>query len=126
MINEIIYATILMLLQGILPKFVGFIDGDVTKPYLLSARDDVITMSSKANRADRAWRNLLESTPVFFALTILCEIKGIDAQIAAQIWISCRVFYVPAYLYGLNALRSTLWTVSILSLIFMASLLIAI
>ncbi len=94
MINEIIYATILM--------------------------------SSKANRADRAWRNLLESTPVFFALTILCEIKGIDAQIAAQIWISCRVFYVPAYLYGLNALRSTLWTVSILSLIFMASLLIAI
>ena len=121
MINEIIYATILMLLQGILPKFVGFLDGDVTKPYLLSARDEAINMSSRASRATRAWQNLLESSPVFFTIAILSIHNGVESQMPAQAWLVCRMLYVPAYIYGLNYLRSSLWIGSILILIYMAS-----
>jgi uncharacterized MAPEG superfamily protein len=72
-----------------------------------------------AGRAGRAFRNLLETYPVFVALALALTLTGRSGgwgALGAQIWLAARIVYVPAYLVQIPLARSLVWFVSLLAL----------
>lgn len=86
-----------------------------------SARDeDVPPLDGVAGRADRAFRNFLETFPFFAAaaLAVVVTANGDSTTaLGAQVWFWARVAYVPLYLAGIPYLRSAIWGVALLGLL---------
>ncbi|KIZ46204.1 MULTISPECIES: MAPEG family protein [Rhodopseudomonas] len=75
-----------------------------------------------AGRAGRAFRNLLETYPVFVALALALVVTGRGGgwgALGAEIWLLARIVYVPLYLVQIPFARSLAWFVSLLALIAM-------
>ncbi|HEV7256710.1 MAG TPA: MAPEG family protein [Bosea sp. (in: a-proteobacteria)] len=76
-----------------------------------------------AGRADRAFRNYLETFPAFGLLALLLMVlqraDGIGVA-GAQLWLAARVAYLPLYLAGVPYLRTLVWIASIVGLLLMA------
>jgi uncharacterized MAPEG superfamily protein len=75
-----------------------------------------------SGRADRAFRNLMETFPAFVALTLALVVTGRTGGIgalAAQVWVVARVLYVPLYFIQIPFARTLVWFASIFSLIAM-------
>jgi uncharacterized MAPEG superfamily protein len=75
-----------------------------------------------AGRAERAFRNLLETFPVFAALALALVVTGRNGglgALAAEIWIVARVIYVALYFIQVPFARSLVWFVSIFALVAM-------
>ncbi len=69
-----------------------------------------------AARADRAYRNFLETFP-FFAAAVLAVVaqgsgKGHSAM-GAELYFWARLVYLPVYIVGIPYLRTAVWAVSI-------------
>jgi uncharacterized MAPEG superfamily protein len=73
-------------------------------------------LSGAAGRAERAFRNFLE-TFAFFAAAVLAVVAAgrTDAWTAlgVQLYLWARLVYVPLYLAGIPYLRSMAWAVSV-------------
>jgi uncharacterized MAPEG superfamily protein len=75
-----------------------------------------------AGRAERAFRNLLETFPVFAALALALVITGRNGglgALGAQVWIVARILFVPLYFVQIPFARSIVWFVSIFALVAM-------
>jgi uncharacterized MAPEG superfamily protein len=75
-----------------------------------------------AGRADRAFRNLMETFPVFVALALALVVTGRNGGLgatAAEVWVVARILYVPLYFIQIPYLRSLVWFVSIFALVAM-------
>jgi len=120
MIELIIYAMILLLIQVMVPSLTGVLTGRIKNSYLFSARDEQSDLPIAGQRAKRASINLQESLPVFFVLAILSIIQNVDTSQAATVWLIARVIYLPAYMFNPPYLRTASWFVSIGALISMA------
>jgi uncharacterized MAPEG superfamily protein len=75
-----------------------------------------------AGRADRAFRNLLETFPIFAALALALVVTGRNGglgALGAQVWIVTRLLYVPLYFIQIPYARSLVWFVSIFALLAM-------
>jgi uncharacterized MAPEG superfamily protein len=75
-----------------------------------------------AGRAERAFRNLLETFPLFAALALALVVTGRNGGLgafAAEIWIVARVIYVALYFIQIPFARSLAWFVSIFALVAM-------
>ena len=82
-----------------------------------SARDgEPKPLTGAAGRADRAFRNFLETFP-FFAAVVLAAVVAYrtDALTAlgVQLYLWARVVYVPLYVAGIPYLRSLAWMVAV-------------
>ncbi len=81
-----------------------------------SARDgDPAPLTGAAGRADRAFRNFLETFP-FFAAAVLAVVAtgrgdGLSA-LGVQLYVWARLVYVPLYIAGIPYLRSLVWVVA--------------
>lgn len=86
-----------------------------------SARDgDPPPLTGLAARADRAFRNFLETFPFFAAAAVAVVATGSgDAGTAfgAQLWFWARVLYVPLYLAGIPYVRSLVWAAALLGML---------
>jgi uncharacterized MAPEG superfamily protein len=91
--------------------------------YLAGPRDEQRELKGVfANRADRAFRNLLQTFPAFMALTLALVVTGRTGglgALAAQVWVVARVLYVPLYFIQIPFARTLVWFVSIFSLVAM-------
>jgi uncharacterized MAPEG superfamily protein len=91
--------------------------------YQAGPRDQPRSVNSVfAGRAARAFRNLLETYPVFVALALALTVTGRSGgwgALGAEIWLVMRLLYVPAYLVHFPFVRSLLWFVSVLALLAM-------
>ncbi len=125
MLDLIVYAMILTLVQAVLPNMLGALSGKLSLPYLLSARDEQIQPATYGARAKRAFANLQESLTVFFTLAILAIILEKDASQYASLWLISRVVYVPAYIIDIPYTRTLVWVVSLVCLILMAMAVVA-
>lgn len=125
MLDLIIYAMILTLVQAVLPNMLGALSGKLSLPYLLSARDEQIQPATYGARAKRAFVNLQESLPIFFTLAVLAIILGKDVSQYASLWLISRVVYVPAYIIDIPYTRTLVWLVSLVCLILMAMAVVA-
>ncbi len=94
-------------------------------PYLLGPRDDNRQSGNiVAGRLKRALENLLETYPAFVALALALALTGKTGGIAATgawLWLAARVVYVPLYAFGVPAVRTLAWVVSIVGILMMLS-----
>jgi len=75
-----------------------------------------------AGRAERAFRNLLETFPVFAALALALVITGRDGDLGAfgaEAWVIVRILYLPLYFIQIPYARSLVWFASIFALVAM-------
>jgi uncharacterized MAPEG superfamily protein len=75
-----------------------------------------------AGRADRAFRNLMETFPAFAALALALVVTGRNGGLGAtgaEVWVAARILYVPLYFVQIPYLRSLVWFVSIFALVAM-------
>jgi len=85
----------------------------------LGSRDDPPEIGVYGARSERALRNAGEAMILFVPLALLGHaIEG--ALLGAQIFVVCRIAYVPAYVLGIPVLRSLIWTVGVVGLVLMA------
>lgn len=83
-------------------------------------RDNEPASHGMAGRAERAFRNFMETYPVFVALTLLAHVTGgADALTwwGALVWFVARIAYLPLYLSGIPYMRSLAWAASMVGLI---------
>jgi uncharacterized MAPEG superfamily protein len=75
-----------------------------------------------AGRADRAFRNLLETFPVFASLALALVVTGRNGglgALGAEAWVVTRLLYVPLYFIQIPFARSLVWFISIFALVAM-------
>ena len=113
------WSVVLLLVQVILQATSTYDLGS----YLLGPRDDNRQSGNvMAGRFKRALENLLETYPAFVALALALVVTGKSGGIAATgawVWLAARVVYVPLYAFGVPAVRTLVWCVSIVGLLMM-------
>lgn len=113
------WSVVLLLVQIILQAVSTYDLG----PYLLGPRDDNRKSGNlMAGRLKRALENLLETYPAFVALALALAVTGKAGGIAATgawVWLIARAVYVPLYAFGVPAVRTLIWCVSIVGLLMM-------
>jgi len=75
------------------------------------------SVSARGQRLERAYRNMLETYPVFASLAVAVVAAGASEAVTAlgsQIYVAARLVYVPAYVFHVPFLRSTIWLVSMI------------
>lgn len=86
-----------------------------------SARDGAVEpLTGVAARMDRAWRNFLETFPLFAAAVLAVSLAGRgndDTALGAQLYFWARLAYVPVYAAGIPYLRSAVWAVALWGLL---------
>jgi len=114
-------GAVLLLLQMFLQSVSSAIE--LGGGYKAGPRDDSrVVRSVIAGRADRAFRNLLETFPIFAVLALALVITGRNGglgALGAQVWIVMRILYVPLYLIQIPFARSVVWFASIFALVAM-------
>jgi uncharacterized MAPEG superfamily protein len=89
--------------------------------YGVGARDTPPKPLGKwASRMERAYKNFLETFPLFAAAILVqyaLDRNSHTAALGAQIYIWARALYIPAYLVAIPFLRTTLWTASIVGIV---------
>ena len=112
--------SVVLLLAQVLLQAVSTYD---LGPYLLGPRDDNRQSGNvMAGRLKRALENLLETYPAFVALALALAVTGKTGGVAATgawVWLIARVVYVPLYAFGVPAVRTLAWVVSVVGLLMM-------
>ena len=76
-------------------------------------------LSGMAARAERAFRNFLETFPFFAAAVLAVTVAGRadeNSALGVQLYFWARVAYVPLYLGAIRYVRSLAWVVSMVGL----------
>lgn len=93
-------------------------------PWALGPRDEPGRALGKyAARFERAFKNFLETFPLFAATVLLAGALGrtnAASAMGAQIYIWARVLYIPAYMAGVPYVRTLVWIVSFVGILMIA------
>ena len=104
------------LLTGAMIRFAAFGPG-----WAAGARDTTPGEAPLAGqRCERAFRNMLETFPIFAALAIAVVVAGLangTTAFGSALYVVARVLYLPAYLVYVPYVRSLIWGVSILGIV---------
>ena len=115
-----LFSCILLIVHIFCSVLIGlFTTKDISIDYLFSSRDKEITYSSYFDRSNRAFKNLLETLPIFIILFFLSVFNQVDNFNLALLWILARLIYIPVYILGLKYFRTFIWMISFLILILM-------
>jgi uncharacterized MAPEG superfamily protein len=86
----------------------------------MGARDGAMPpLSAVAERLKRAQDNLFETLPLFIAAILIAHVADRNSALTtlgSQIYLACRVVYVPLYAFGVPVLRSLVWIGSAIGL----------
>ncbi len=77
-------------------------------------------VSAVAGRLERAFRNFMETFPLFAVAVILCALTarhGWATVWGAQIYLAGRIVYLPLYGLGVPGVRTLVWLVATLAII---------
>ena len=87
-------------------------------------RDEPRPLSGVAGRLDRAFRNYLETFPIFVAAVIGAYLAGKLGTLTlwgSALYVAARALYVPLYAAGVPTIRSLVWGVSLAGLVMVLS-----
>ncbi|MEL1251452.1 MAPEG family protein [Aurantiacibacter gilvus] len=88
----------------------------------MGARDeDLPPLGDLAARLDRARGNFLETLPlaiIGFGGVVLADKASDYTAIAAWVWLGARVTYLPLYWAGIPKVRTYVWAVALLALLY--------
>lgn len=83
--------------------------------------DDLPPLNDVAARLDRARGNFLETLPLAIialgGLVVADKASDLTA-IAAWVWLAARVIYLPLYWAGIPKIRTYVWAVALLALLY--------
>jgi len=82
----------------------------------MGPRDEPRAITGKAARLDRAYRNFLETFPIFAAAMLAAIVTGSVGALAlwgAHLYLWSRIAYTILYLLGVPVLRTVVWIVSV-------------
>lgn len=108
--DEVSLLLIYGLFTGIvlLAKTMGMV-ATIDMGYLLSARDETRTLEGMLGRLDRALNNsviaLTLTAPPILAIAVRDQSSAASVT-AAQVFLICRLIYVPSYMFGIRGLRT--------------------
>lgn len=77
-------------------------------------------VNAMGGRLDRAWKNYLETLPLFVGAVMIETLAGHGSALAplgAQLFFWGRVAYLPLYASGVPYLRTAAWTVAITGIV---------
>ena len=117
-LHILVYAALLALAQLILFAVPGA--AQLGLGYTVGPRDDARDVTGIAGRLQRAYRNHLETLPLFAIAVVVLVIAGKTTPmtaLAAQVYLAARILYIPAYVSGLPWLRSVIWAVAMLAIV---------
>jgi uncharacterized MAPEG superfamily protein len=90
-------------------------------PWAVGPRDEGWPEIGKTGaRLERAWRNFMETFPLFAAAVLLEAQVTPDSDLAAlgaQLYFWGRVAFLPAYALGLPFVRTLIWTASLAGIV---------
>jgi uncharacterized MAPEG superfamily protein len=95
-------------------------NGQVSLGALAGNREDMPVMTGFAGRAQRAYRNMLETLPIFIALILVAQIAAktnAATLLGAELFFWGRLAHWLIYLVGIPWLRTFAWAVSIVGLV---------
>jgi len=94
----------------------------------MGARDeDTGELEDIAGRLERASANFRETYPVAIVALgglVIAETTTALTAIAAWVWLGARVVYLPVYWAGIARIRTVIWAVSLLALLFALGVLV--
>ena len=100
------------LLAAVIPSVLGR-----GMPWAAGPRDEPAPAIGKLGaRLDRAWKNFVETFPLFVAAVLVEAQVPQDSEIAAmgaQLYFWGRVAFLPLYAIGVPFLRTIAWTVAL-------------
>jgi uncharacterized MAPEG superfamily protein len=92
--------------------------------WALGSRDEDRPVTGMAARLDRAFRNYMETFPLFaFALYMAATLdQGDGVKHFLTIWggvvyVAARIVYVPLYAWGVPNWRTVVWSISVIGLL---------
>jgi uncharacterized MAPEG superfamily protein len=89
-------------------------------PWGVGARDEAAPPLGRfGGRAERAFKNFLETFVFFAAAVLLANALGKhspSAALGAEIYFWSRVAYVPVYILGIPFLRTLIWAASLIGI----------
>ncbi len=114
-LTVLVLAALLQIVQMIL---VSALARDQIPPgWHVSPRDEPVTLTGRAGRAERAYANHLEGLALYAVAAVVLVLadrtSGLTALLAWT-YLGARVLYVPAYVLGLSPGRSLIWAVGFL------------
>lgn len=80
------------------------------------SRDEPMPISGVAARLDRAFRNYMETFPIFAAVVLAVVLAGKTGTLSlwgSALYVVCRALYAPIYAAGTYMVRSLVWTLSL-------------
>jgi uncharacterized MAPEG superfamily protein len=112
-------AAVLGLVQMVLSVVLSGTPGRLQ--WALGARDsDGPARGTFGNRLDRAWRNFLETFPIFAAFVLIAQALDLHTShtaLGAQLYFWGRVAYLPLYAFGVAYVRTLAWAVALVGII---------
>ena len=104
------------LLAAVIPSVLGR-----GMPWAAGPRDEPAPAIGKLGaRLDRAWKNFVETFPLFVAAVLVEARVPQDSEIAAigaQLYFWGRVAFLPLYAIGVPFLRTIAWTVALAGIV---------
>ena len=91
---------------------------------LAGNREKPVECGGWAGRAQRAFRNLLESMLPFAALVLVAHAAGVSnatTVMGAQIFFYARLSYAIVYIAGIPWLRTLVWTAGLVGMLMILS-----
>jgi uncharacterized MAPEG superfamily protein len=90
-------------------------------PWGIGARDvPALPMSTMGGRAERAFKNFIETFPFFLGAVLIANTMGkmgAMTALGAELYFWARLAYVPAYIFGVPGVRTLLWAVSLAGIV---------
>jgi uncharacterized MAPEG superfamily protein len=90
-------------------------------PWAMGPRDEGWPEIGKVgSRLERAWKNFLETFPIFAAAILVEASAGHGSALApmgAALYFWGRVAFLPVYALGLPVVRTLVWTVSLIGIV---------
>ena len=115
MTPELTILTYAALLQAVqLSLTIVFADAQTGIKYGASARDTPRPLTGLAGRLNRALDNHYAALALFAIAVIVVALGEQSTPLTvncAWTYLAARIAYVPAYIFGIPYLRSTIWTV---------------
>ena len=84
-----------------------------SRAWLLGPRDEPRALGETAGRLERAYRNFLETFPLFAAAVIAADLAGKLGALTlwgGGLYVAARALYVPLYAFGVPVARTLVWT----------------
>jgi uncharacterized MAPEG superfamily protein len=86
----------------------------------LGPRDTAVPVGGVAGRLERAYRNFLETFPLFAAALLAVVLQNKSGGLShwgAILYVVARIVYVPLYAFGVKYVRTLSWAVSIVGIV---------